>query len=184
MFTSKTAKQNSEKFRLESLARMERTFKELGVASLDDLIRRTEENLRKSKTCKKCGLYCRDYYKVELHRNSQLCKKRQAEQKGETFVSKAQTPKHCEICDRSVLTYNWAKHLQTQCHLECVRIQNEPPFQCTVCDKIFKGKRQKLMLKRHLKSKKHVLNLALPGNMWKHNALLKKHFAGIPPRVR
>ena len=176
MFASEIAKRNAEKFRRESEERLQRAFKRWGVTSIDDMIRQAEENMRKSKTCRKCGFFCNDYYKLELHRNGQMCKKRQAEQKGETFVSKAQTPKHCEICNRSVLTYNWVKHLQAKCHLECVRVMNEPAFQCTVCDKVFdKGARPKRMLKIHLKSKTHIKKLEVPANRSKHNALLRKH---------
>ena len=149
-------------------------------ALIDNIIRETEENLRKSKTCRKCGLYVRDYYKLELHRNSQRCKKRQAEQKGGTFVSKAQTPKFCVICNQSVLTYNYAKHLRSQCHLECVRKMTEPAYQCTVCDKVFdKGARPKRMLQIHMKSKKHLLKLRVPANRCKHDALNKKHFCKV-----
>ena len=179
-FTSEIAKQNAEKFRRESNARLKHSFSKMGVVDMHDIYRQIEENLTKSKTCKKCGLVMRDYYKLELHRNSQLCKKRQAEQKGETFVTKAQTPKHCEICDRSVLTYNWSKHLQTKCHLENVRILNEPAFECTVCDRVFnKGRRPKQMLKKHLSSKKHQKKLLIPGNKYKHKAILRKHFVKV-----
>jgi hypothetical protein len=175
-FTSEIAKQNAEKFRRESQERLQRSFRQMGVCDMGDIERQIEENLRKSKTCKKCGLFMRDYYKLELHRNSQLCKKRQSEQKGETFVTKAQTPKFCEICNRSVLTYNWSKHLQAKCHLENVRILNEPAFECTVCDRVFnKGQRPKQMLKKHLCSKKHQKKLLIPGNRYKHNAILRKH---------
>ena len=142
---------------------------------MDDIERQIEENVRKSKTCKKCGLYLRDYYKLELHRNSQLCKKRQASQKGETFVTKAQTPKHCDICNRAVLTYNWSKHLRTKLHQENVRILNEPAFECTVCNRVFIKGRPKRMLKMHLRSKKHLQKLLVPGNRYKHNAIRKKH---------
>ena len=179
MFNSIEAKQNGKRFRAECDRRMVNIFRNLGVSCLDDIIRQTEENVRKSKTCKLCGFYCTNYHTLEIHRNSQRCKRRQAEKKGLTFLSKARTPKHCEVCCKSVLFYNWANHLQTQLHRENVRKMSEPAFQCTVCDNVFKGGRPKLMLKRHMRSKKHLEKLKQPWNQGKHDALIKKHFCKV-----
>ena len=105
--------------------------------------------------------------------------KKQAERKGEEFVMTKDTRKQCDICNKSILFYNWTRHLEGVNHKEKVRQLNEPGFQCTVCDKMFKGARPKRMLQRHMRSKKHLEKLGLPGNKWKHNALLKKHFCKV-----
>ena len=179
MFDSRVAKENGRRFRAECDRRLANMFRGLGVTGLDDIIRQTEENVRNSKTCKLCGLYCSNYHLLEHHRNSQKCLKRQAARKGESFVMKKDTRKHCKICNMSILHYNWTRHVEGTHHTENVRILNEPAFQCTVCDKIFKGGRPKRMLQRHMRSKKHLKKLDEPGNKWKHNALLKKHFCKV-----
>ena len=179
MFNSFEAKQNGKRFRAECNRRMEKMFRSLGVSSLDDIIRQTEENVRKSKTCRLCGFYCTNYHTLEIHRNSQRCKRRQAEKKGEIFVPKKQTPKRCDICNKSVLFYNWRGHLESVAHKENVRKMSEPAFQCTVCDKVFKGSRQKQMLKRHMQSKKHLEKLKEPWNQGKHDVLIRKHFSRV-----
>ena len=180
MFNSFEAKQNGKRFRAECNRRLEKMFRSLGVNSRDDIIRQTEENVRKSKTCRLCGFYCTNYHTLEIHRNSQRCKRRQAEKKGEIFVPKKQTPKRCDICNKSVLFYNWRGHLESVAHKENVRKMSEPAFQCTVCDKVFdKGPRQKQMLKRHMQSKKHLEKLKEPWNQGKHDTLLRKHFSRV-----
>ena len=88
MFNSRAAKENGKRFRAECNRRMEKMFRSLGVSSLDDIIRQTEENVRKSKTCRLCGFYCTNYHTLEIHRNSQRCKRRQAEKKGEFLFPK------------------------------------------------------------------------------------------------
>ena len=180
MFASHIAKENGKRFRAECDRRLANMFRGLGVTGMEDIIRQTEENVRRSKTCKLCGLYCNNYYTLENHRGSQKCQKRQAEQKGETFVQKKETRKQCDICHKSILFYNWTRHLEGCYHLENVRILSEPAFQCTVCDKIFeKGDRPKRMLQIHMKSKKHIRKLEEPGNRWKHDKLMKKHFCKV-----
>ena len=179
MFHSKLAKENAQRFRTECDRRLANMFRGLGVTSIDDIIRQTEENVRLSKTCKKCGLFCRDYHKLEQHLNSQKCKQLQAEQKGEKFIPKRETRKQCDICNKSILFYNWTRHLEGVLHTENVRKMTEPAFQCTVCEKTFKGARPKQMLKRHLNSKKHLENVKQPWNKFKHNQLIKKHFSKV-----
>ena len=179
MFNSFEAKQNGKRFRAECDKRLANMFRGLGVTGLDDIIRQTEENVRRSKTCRLCGLYCSNYYTLEKHRHSQKCKKRQAEQKGKEFVMTKDTRKQCDLCNKSIMFYNWTRHLEGVNHKEKVRLLNEPAFQCTVCDKIFKGARPKRMLQRHMRSKKHLEKLGLPGNKWKHSALLRKHFCKV-----
>ena len=179
MFTSFEAKQNGNRFRAESARKMAKMFQSFGVSSLEEALRKCEENERKDLTCKLCGLYCSNYYALETHRNSQRCKRMQAEKKGETFVSKKETLKRCEICNKSLLFYNWRGHLESSAHKENVRKMSEPAFMCTVCDKIFKGDRQKQMLKRHMQSKKHLEKLKEPWNQGKHDTLLRKHFSRV-----
>ena len=180
MFNSRIAKENGKRFRAECDRRLANMFRGLGVTGLDDIIRQTEENVRQSKTCKLCHLYCANYHILESHRNSQKCKKRQAEQKGENFVMTKDTRKYCEICDKSILHYNWTRHLEGNCHREHIRILREPAFMCTVCDKIFeKGARPKRMLQIHMRSKKHLKKLNEPGNQSKHDALVQKHFVKV-----
>ena len=136
-------------------------FRGLGVTGLDDIIRQTEENVRRSKTCRLCGLYCSNYYTLEKH------------------VMTKDTRKQCDICNKSIMFYNWTRHLEGVNHKEKVRLLNEPAFQCTVCDKIFKGSRQKQMLKRHLQSMKHLDKLKEPWNQGKHDVLIRKHFSRV-----
>ena len=176
LFNTAEAKENAKRFTKECDRRLGIIFRGLGVSCWSDIILQTEENVRRSKTCKLCGLFCNNYYTLENHRNSQNCRKRQANQKGETFVCKSQTRKQCEICDKSILFYNWQRHLESVNHLENVRKKNEPAFQCTVCDKIYKGARPKQMLKKHLRTKKHLKKLEEPWNKFKHNAIIQKHF--------
>ena len=69
MFNSRAAQENGKRFRAECDKRLANMFRGLGVTGLDDIIRQTEENVRKSKTCKLCGLYCSNYHTLETHRN-------------------------------------------------------------------------------------------------------------------
>ena len=179
MFTSFAAKQNGNRFRTESARKNVILFQSFGVSSLEEALRKIEENERKAQTCELCGLYCSNYHTLETHRNSQTCKRRQAEKKGENFVSKKETRKRCEICNKSLLFYNWKGHLESSAHKENVRKMSEPAFMCTVCDKIFKGERPKQMLKRHMHSKKHLEKLKEPWNQGKHDALIRKHFSRV-----
>ena len=179
MFHSEEAKANGRRFRAECDRRLANIFRGLGVSCWDDIIQQTEDNVRQSKTCKLCNFYCANYYTLESHVNSENCKKRQAEQRGEDFVHKRESRKQCKICDKSILFYNWPRHLEGVYHLENVRKLAEPAFQCTVCDKVFKGGRPKVMLKKHLITKKHLKKIEEPGNRWKHDALIKKHFSKV-----
>ena len=174
-FRSAEAKENSLRFSAECNQRNSDLL--MGFSDIDSMIQASEENLRNSKKCSKCGLFVNDYYKLDMHIGSENCKQRQAKLKGETYVSKRQRKKLCEICNRSVLTYNWNGHLLSVKHKENVRRMNEPAFQCTVCDKIFKGARPKQMLKKHLTTcQKHLKKLDEPWNKFKHNKIIRKHF--------
>ena len=176
-FKSAEAKENSLRFSAECHQRNSDLL--MGFPDVESMIQASEENLRNSKKCSKCGLFVNDYYKLDMHIDSENCKRRQAKLKGETYVSKRQRKKLCEICDRSVLTYNWNGHLLSVNHKENVRKTNEPAFQCTICDKIFKGARPKQMLKKHLRTKKHLKKLEDPWNTFKHNKIIRKHFTKV-----
>ena len=177
IFSSNAAKLASLRFKAECHQRNSKL--RMGFPDIESMILQSEANLRNSKTCKKCGLYLNDYYKLDRHKDSENCKRRQAKSKGETFVSKRQTKINCEICDKAIRFYNWNGHLLSAKHKDNVRVMNEPAFQCTVCDKVFKGGRPKLMLKKHLQTKKHLKKIEAPWNMFKHNKILRKHFCKV-----
>ena len=115
MFDSRVAKENGRRFRAECDRRLANMFRGLGVTGLDDIIRQTEENVRNSKTCKLCGLYCSNYHLLEHHRNSQKCLKRQATQKGEVFKKIPENTARFATCLFSITTglATW-KDLTTQ----------------------------------------------------------------------
>ena len=133
--------------------------------------KRTAEN----HCSKKSGLSCKSYYTLEKHRGSLSCKRREAAQKGEEYVPKCQTMKRCEVCDRELKFYNWNNHLQTKGHKEAVRKLHEPAFFCELCDKTFGGNRPKVMLKKHLTSKKHMKRAQAPKMGYVHNACCLTH---------
>jgi uncharacterized protein with PIN domain len=180
VFVSSQAKECGRRFREQSVRTMNVMFRSMGVSSIDDIYRQIEENETRARTCTKCGLICNDYGKLAQHVDTENCCKRQANALGEAFVPKRERRKHCETCNKSILFYNWVRHVEGGIHLENLRREREPAFMCTVCNKIFdKGNRQKRMLKHHMQSKKHLAKLELPYNMSKHNSLLRKHFCKV-----
>ena len=52
---------------------------------------------------------------------------------------------------------------------------HEPAFFCQICDKKFGGKRPKVMLKKHLTSKKHLQRAQKPKMGYVHNACCLTH---------
>ena len=156
-------------------AKAQKMVEDEGFMTIDQMLEAADDNLKKSQKCKKCGLGFKSFYTLETHKGSQNCQKRQAELKGEVYIPKCQTMRHCPICDREVKFYNWKKHIQSKCHKEEVRKQNEPAFHCLICDKQFGGKRPKLMLKNHLQSKFHLKRAQKPKMGYIHNACCLKH---------
>ena len=134
------------------------------------MLEAAEENCQRAMKCKKCGLQCGTYFNLDKHRGSENCKKREAEQKGEEYIPKSQRTRYCDTCEKDIKIYNWKKHLQTKTHTEINRKQTEPAFYCQICEKTFGGNRPKVMLKKHLSSKKHLKRAQAPKMGYVHNA--------------
>ena len=155
-FMTPEARSLNEAWSRRQNAKAQKMIRDEGFMTIDEMLEAAEENCRKSLQCKQCGTGFKSYYTLEKHIGSENCKKRQAEQKGEDYVPKCQTTRRCEVCDKTILFYNWTRHLETKGHKEAVRKLHEPAFYCELCDKTFGGNRPKVMLKKHLTSKKHM----------------------------
>ena len=147
------------------------------VYTTDQMLEKAEENVRlwkvRESTCKLCGIVLKSPAHMEQHKDSLKCRKKQAENKGETYTPENQRPVHCEVCDRSVQRLSWDGHLQSQQHRTKVLISRGDAFKCTICDWTAGGKRRKQGLQRHMKSQTHLRKLDYPQNRATHDALCK-----------
>ena len=174
-FETAEAKRLNEAWAKRQAAKSQKMIEDEGFLSMEQMYAQIEANQTESLTCKKCRLLCSTYHRLAAHQGSQNCKKRQADQKGEVFVPLAKTYKKCGVCNCEIMYYKWKQHLDTIKHREALRKQFEPAFYCDICDKEFGGKRPKLMLKKHLCSKKHVKRAKLPKGGSVHAMICKKH---------
>lgn len=165
----------NEKWFAEQKVKAQKMIEDAGFMTIDQMLDAAEQNVLRAMSCSKCGMKCKSFYTLEKHQGSLSCKKKQAELKGEVYVPKCQTMRHCDICNRSVKFYNFNNHLQTKCHKEAVRQLHEPAFKCLVCDKEFGGRRPKVMLKKHLQTKRHLKRAQNPRMGYAHNACCLKH---------
>ena len=173
-FMTPEAIRSNEEWSRRQNAKAQRMIRDEGFMTIDEMLEAAEENCRKSLQCKQCGTGFKSYYTLERHRGSENCKRRQAAQKGEDFIPKCQTTRHCEVCDKTIKFYNWTRHLESKRHKEELRKLHEPAFYCELCDKKFGGKRPKVMLKKHT-SKKHMQRAQKPKMGYVHNACCLTH---------
>ena len=142
----------------------------LAHMSLDEIMKEDE---MKRNTCKLCGLICPSWEHLQQHEGLLRCRKREAKNKGETYVPECERPVHCDICDKTVQQRRWSQHVQSQRHKLNIIMKDERAFQCPICDKTFAGKRRKRMLKLHICRVTHLKKLEHPDNRAKHDALVK-----------
>ena len=114
-----------------------------------------------SRTCKKCNLILPDYDKLARHKDSTRCRKRIAEINGDRYVPKHMVPKLCTICNKTILTNSWSRHIQSKKHRKLSSQQKLQKLFCTVCGKDFSKKsRPKRAYAKHLKNKVHLRKVA------------------------
>ena len=174
-FETPEAKRSNAEWSKRQAAKSLKMIEDLGFMSLEEMVQQAEANVARSKTCQHCGFFCSTYNRLSTHQASQNCKKRQAHQKGEVFIPLAKTYKKCDICDCEIMHYKWKQHLETSKHKEALRKQIEPAFYCDICDKEYGGKRPKLMLQKHLHTKKHLAKAKLPKMGYLHAKICSKH---------
>jgi len=169
-------------WRKKQAIKNQKFIEETGYMTIEQIWEATERNVTKSRTCSKCGMVCKTVTHLANHRGSENCRKRQAEQEGKPFVPKRKTYRHCEICDASVLHYNWKGHIESQSHIKKEEASKEPEFECKICNKVFeKGPARRTMLKKHLNGPRHRKKAILPNNRYIHNACCRKHNFNLAP---
>ena len=133
-----------------------------------------EDEIRRA-TCKLCGELCKSEAHMRQHKGMLRCRKKQAENKGETFVPESQQPIHCDICGKSVQQRRWKQHIDSNAHKLNVLKKDGRAFHCPICDKQCKGARPKRMLKDHLTRPIHQKKLTPTLNRESHDAICKLH---------
>ena len=129
----------------------------------DDIWNLVDDWLLKSVTCKSCGMNCKNEHGFQKHIDSIACLKRQARQKGTTYVEPREQHVLCEVCGVSIKRRNLDAHILSKAHtnkmVELARRSKDVfvQYKCSVCDVLFKGKRAKRNLIKHCQtSKKHL----------------------------
>ena len=123
--------------------------------SIEDIWAYTESQMRKHNTCKKCGMICKDYDRLEIHRGNRECvarqKRKAAELANQEYKPEWKTKKWCGICQVSYSRY--FKHDETKRHQDNVDklLGRKFELKCTICEKPFTTKTQ---FTRHLKESK------------------------------
>ena len=134
-----------------------------------------EDDIKRA-TCPLCGIIYRSEIHMLQHKDMLRCRKRQAHNKGETYVPFEQQPVHCDLCDKTMQQRRWGGHINSQAHKLNVIIKDGRAFNCPVCDKNFtSGTRPKRMLLNHLTRKIHLKKLHHPKNRASHDAVCKLH---------
>jgi hypothetical protein len=165
----------------------ERMLKEeprLANMTVDEIIAEDEMNRA---TCVLCGTVLKSYEHMLQHKDMLKCRKRQAANKGETYIPEKERPVHCDICDKTVQQQRWNSHIQSQAHKDNCDRKDDKLFECTVCNKKFtRGQRPKRMLQKHLIScKKHGrLCRESDDNMRKHYEIIKRYAFKNVPRLK
>ena len=135
-----------------------------------------QEDEMKRATCKLCGTICKSEAHMLQHRGFLACRKKQAENKGETYIPENQRPVHCEICDKTVQQRRWKQHTDSKAHKMNVIKKDGRAFHCAICDYTGKGGRAKRMLKNHCEKWSHLKKLNNPPmNRAAHDAICELH---------
>ena len=130
-----------------------------------------EDDIKRA-TCKLCGIILQSEAHMLQHKGLLRCRKQQAKNKGETYVSENKRPVHCDVCNRTVQRCKWDGHVLSQSHKDNVMIKDGRAFYCPICDKQCKGARPKRMLLNHLSRPMHLKKLLDPKNRASHDALI------------
>ena len=145
----------------------------LEYMSISEII---QEDEMKRATCKLCGTLCKSEAHMLQHRGFLACRKKQAENKGETYIPENQRPAHCEICDKTVQQRRWKQHTDSKAHKMNVIKKDGRAFHCAICDSNFKGGRPKRMLRDHCCRWSHLKKLNNPPmNRAAHDAICELH---------
>ena len=134
-----------------------------------------DDNMKRA-TCPLCGILCQSEIHMLQHKGMLRCRKKQAENKGESYLPPCKRPVHCDICDVTMQQQRWSDHVKSKAHKFNVIIQDGRAFNCPICDKDFSsGTRPKRMLKKHLERPIHLKKLSHPRNRASHDAVCKLH---------
>ena len=134
-----------------------------------------EDNIKRA-TCPLCGQICLSEIHMLQHKDMLRCRKKQAKNKGETYVPPHKRPVHCDLCDKTMQQQRWGYHCDSQAHKLNVIIKDGTAFNCPICDKNFScGTRPKRMLLNHLSRKIHLKKLTDPKNRASHDAICNLH---------
>ena len=145
----------------------------LKYMSITEIIQ--EDEMRRA-TCELCGTLCKSEAHKIQHRGFLACRKKQADNKGETYIPEDKRPVHCEICNKTVQQRRWKYHTDSKMHKMNVIKKDGRAFHCAICDYTGKGGRAKRMLKNHCEKWGHLKKLNNPPmNRAAHDAICELH---------
>ena len=145
-------------FKLEMEARLGRLMARDGMACFADYTRKIEELELKNRTCQRCNKVCISLHHLDYkHHGSRECKRLEAENQGRVYVPPGRMRVKCDICNKQYFSQNFPKHLESTFHKKRANTQI---LNCKLCNKWFEGKRPLKYYKAHLKTKKHLKNVA------------------------
>ena len=132
-----------------------------------------EDNIKRS-TCPLCGQICLSEIHMLQHKDMLRCRKKQAQNKGETYVPPHKQAVHCDICDKTMQQQRWGPHIDSQAHKLNAIIKEGRAFNCPICDKNYTGNKfPKRSLRKHLCRPIHLKKLSHPKNRASHDALIE-----------